>query len=260
MKYVTQDTPPQTNVNVSEKRYWFSVGKYLLYSILILLWVSVVMRVVGILAVDHISPQQEYAWFGDIDFLDNEVAVGYDALLEDIPKLPHSRVVIIEENVSNAYSVPGRTVYLTTQLLEESNSLEEVYFVLAHEYGHMQRKDSLKHVIITLPVQVVGALLFQWNGMWSRVVSDSISNIYSREAELASDIYAVDFVYEQLWHVWCIMEFFQKDMEEGAEFMTRWSSHPLSSKRINKVAEYIKEQGYEERWCTALPELGSIEA
>jgi Zn-dependent protease with chaperone function len=70
-------------------------------------------------------------------------------------------VFIIQEDISNAYTVPGRTVYLTTQLIAESNSLEEVYFVLAHEYGHMQRKDPLKHVIITLPVQVVGALLFQ---------------------------------------------------------------------------------------------------
>jgi hypothetical protein len=33
------------------------------------------MRFVGILAVDHISAQQEYTWFGDMDFLDNEVAV-----------------------------------------------------------------------------------------------------------------------------------------------------------------------------------------
>jgi Zn-dependent protease with chaperone function len=123
----------------------------------------------------------------------------------------------------------------------------------------MQRKDPLKHVIITLPVQVVGALLFQWSTMWSRILSDSIANMYSREAELASDIYAVDFVYEHLWHVGCIMDFFQKDIEEGAEFMTRWSSHPLSSKRINRVAEYITEQWYPEKGCTPLPALGSVE-
>lgn len=258
MKYVTQDSAPKTNVNVSEKKYGSSVGKYLLYSVLILLWLSVVMRIIGILVVDHISQEQEYAWFGDVDFLDSEIAVWYDALLEELPVLPNSRVLIVEEDIANAYSVPGRKVYLTTQLIAESDSLEELYFVLAHEYGHMHRKDSLKHVIIALPVQLASALLFQWSSMWSRIISDSLTNIYSREAELASDLYAVDFVYEHLWHVGCIMDFFQKDLHEWTEIMTRWSTHPLSSKRINRVAEYVKEQRYPERWCTPMPGLETL--
>lgn len=254
MQYVSQPSSSKKNVNVSESSYGAAVWKYLVYSVVIIVVLSLVMWLVSIIVIPHISPEQEYEWFGGIDYLDEEEDLdeSYESLLASLPVLSSSTLQITQEDEANAYSTPGRRVYLTTQFIEEARTLEELYFVLGHEYGHMQAKDALQHLFVSIPVSMVSALLFQWDSSMSQVIGRSINNIYSREAELKADIFAVEFVYRELGHVWCVMDFLVRDDDGLTRMMTRWSSHPVSTKRTQKIREYIYQQWYPEEDCSVL--------
>jgi len=145
-------------------------------------------------------------------------------------------------------------IFHTTQLIEESDSLEELYFVIGHEFWHMERRDSLRNLMVALPIELLAAMLFQWSGSGRWVISASIINTYGRSAELESDKYGLDFVHKHFWHVWCALDFFQKDLGEWSEILTWGSSHPISSTRIIKAKEYTQEQWYAIANCTSLPD------
>lgn len=81
----------------------------------------------------------------DIDAL----KAGFAKLTQGLPLEQHYRLEFRDapDIGPNAFALPGGTIVLTDQMVELSESPEEIYAVLAHEIGHVERRHALRHVL-----------------------------------------------------------------------------------------------------------------
>lgn len=86
-----------------------------------------------------------------------------DALFRELAvkaHLPHPpRLFIADSSFPNAYAIGKQTVGLTKGLLEKTTN-EELYGVLAHEFGHLKHGDSFRYSITR--ILNIGGILSAW--------------------------------------------------------------------------------------------------
>ena len=103
------------------------------------------------------------------------------------------QVGVIASPVQNAFALPGGRVYLLRGLIESAQSPDELAGVLAHEFGHVAHRDSLRAALreggaaLTIGVVTGGAF---GAGAISAAARASLSAAYSREAETEADDFA----------------------------------------------------------------------
>ena len=85
---------------------------------------------------------------------------------------------------------------MTTALLEEAESENELAFVLAHELGDHVAKDPLKGLERSLVFLTVASALGMGTGNADVVtLTGSLTNLhYSRQQETAADLYALEAI------------------------------------------------------------------
>lgn len=62
-------------------------------------------------------------------------------LLEPSTGLATPRITIVNDELSNAYVLPDRTIVITSGLLESCASEDELAFIIAHEISHIVARD-----------------------------------------------------------------------------------------------------------------------
>ena len=60
------------------------------------------------------------------------------------PENPYTLRVRVIEGEPNAFALPGGEIWVTTGLLEQTESENEIAFVLGHEIGHFRSRDHLR--------------------------------------------------------------------------------------------------------------------
>ena len=116
-----------------------------------------------------------------------------------------------ESTYANAIIIPGGHIIVTTALLQEAESENELAFVLAHEIGHHVAKDTLKGLGRSLVFLTVASALGIGSDNANIVtLTGSISDLhYSRQQESAADIYALSSLVELYGHGEASLDFFQ---------------------------------------------------
>lgn len=100
---------------------------------------------------------------------------------------------VLSSAVPNAFAVPGGRIYLLNGLLQKANNVDEVAGVLAHELGHVQHRDGLRHLIQTGGTSFLVGLLFGdvTGGSAMIFATRSLFNAsYSRDVERDADAFA----------------------------------------------------------------------
>lgn len=86
-----------------------------------------------------------------------------DSLFRDLTVKAHlpqpPRLFIADSSFPNAYAIGKHAVGMTKGLLEKSTS-EELYGVLAHEFGHLKHGDSLRYAMTR--ILNIGGILSAW--------------------------------------------------------------------------------------------------
>jgi Zn-dependent protease with chaperone function len=103
--------------------------------------------------------------------------------------------VIVSSWVPNAFALPGGRVYLLNGLLQKANNVDEIAGVLAHELGHVQHHDNLRHLIQAGGTSFVVGLLFGdvIGGSAMIFATRSLFNAsYSRDVERDADTFAMN--------------------------------------------------------------------
>src|SRR5262245_3797917 len=159
-------------------------------------------------------------------------------------------VGVTESAEANAFALPGGNVLVTSSLLAEVRSENELAFVLAHELGHVAGRDPLRAlghgVLLDLALAALG-------GSDGAVVVGSVAELgeraFSREQEGAADRFALALVAAEYGHVAGASDFLRRLPDAGAaapaERVAGWlATHPRSADRVAELEALAREVGY----------------
>lgn len=147
------------------------------------------------------------------------------------------RVRVFDHEMVNAFAAPGGQVVILRGLLDEASGPEAVAAVLAHEIGHVERRDATRHALRAAgSAGVLSMVLGDVTGgafavfLGERLIQSS----YSREAEAGADLFALEMLNAARVDSTGMAEFFDHigEMEEaGLRLPEYLASHPPSTDR-----------------------------
>lgn len=148
------------------------------------------------------------------------------------PKGPPISVSVVDLPIVNAVTLPGRRVILFRGLLEQARSPDEIAGVLAHEFGHVERRDAMVALL-----RGYGLSLVLGGVDGGALTQTLLSNRYSRADERAADAAGLEMMEQAHVSPRGIAILFDRlaGMEPtgaaGGKLFAFLSSHPLSAER-----------------------------
>lgn len=95
----------------------------------------------------------------------------------------------------NAFALPSGTIVLLDELVALSDNDEEIYGVLGHELGHVQKRHGVRMLLQT---SIVGLAMTWWLGDVSSILAAAPATLigakYSRDMEREADAYGLDLL------------------------------------------------------------------
>ena len=158
---------------------------------------------------------------------------------------------IQKNQLPNAAIIPGGHIIVTTALLEEAESENELAFVLAHELGHHVARDPLKGLGRSLVLVTIASALGFGTGNTDMVnLTGSLANLhYSRQQESAADVYALSRIISFYGHGGASLDFFERMQTENkahrGKLSAYFSTHPLTEERIELLHQVATEKGWQ---------------
>ena len=173
-------------------------------------------------------------------------------------ELPNNKFTftILDSNIVNAFALPGGYIYLTRGLIALCNNEAQLAGVIAHEIGHVTARHAAQRYTRTIGTNLIGNIL---NVL---IKNQAVGNLvgqgaglyilsYSRNQELEADRLAVrymsraGFAEEEMANFLKSMEKYsilsqKMDNKDPRKTSNLLSTHPSSSKRIQKVIKQLK--------------------
>lgn len=167
---------------------------------------------------------------------------------------------VIDSPEPNAFALPGGQLLVTSALLQQAASENELAFVIGHELGHLAGRDPLRALgrglLVSLALAAVG-------GAEGAGVAASAAQLgersFSREQESAADRFALALVAAEYGHVAGAADFLRRlpDAAEAgaAERAASWlATHPRSAERVAELRALADRNGWSlEGELTPLP-------
>lgn len=161
-------------------------------------------------------------------------------------------VYIIDEDVLNAFALPGGNTFYYTGLINYLDDEASFMGVMAHEFAHCDRRHTTARLTKIYGLQVVISIVLGEN---PSVAAEIAANLalgatalsFSREDEYEADEYAVKYIYPTDHDSRGVAYFFEKmELEDGADWMIYFSTHPHPNDRIDKIYEHWEDLGGKE--------------
>ncbi|MBF0339226.1 MAG: M48 family metallopeptidase [Nitrospirae bacterium] len=173
-------------------------------------------------------------------------------------KTPYN-VHIVQDAKPNAMALNGRLILVSTTLLKELRSQNELTFVLAHELGHYAHRDHLRAMGRSLAIMVLTATIFGDNSTISSFIVNSMSAMqmrYSQGQETRADLFALELLYKHYGHVAGASNFFERlsKQDSTGPYAYLLASHPYPLHRIKTLNNRIKQMNYPAGKLTPVPE------
>lgn len=155
---------------------------------------------------------------------------------------------VMNNDMINAFALPGGIVILMKGLLDSSDTVEATAGVLAHEIGHVVERHTVKGVLYTSSMAGILSMVFGdlSGGTVLAIFGEQLAGSrYSRNAETEADIYAIKSLTEANIDLNGFASFF--DLISGMEpdFMDNLSylsTHPVSDNRAQQVRDEAQSQ------------------
>ena len=159
------------------------------------------------------------------------------------------RVEIDDSSHANAMALPGGLIVVTTGLLDQVESENELAFILGHELGHYRNRDHLR----ALGRGIIFGLLFAvTTGSDVSSVGINFADLalrsFNRKQELSADEFGLELVYTEYGHVdqaWRLFERWDDGEDALFEILDYTSTHPQPEDRIEVLDEYGKSRGWQ---------------
>jgi len=179
------------------------------------------------------------------------------------PDNPYELAVAVhEESTPNAMAFPGGLILVTSGLLDQVDSENELAFVLAHELGHFRNRDHLRGIGRGVAFAlVVGALGLGGSGGAAQLAAAAgglAARGFDRDQERAADRFGLEVVQAEFGHVAGAWDFFERLPEPGTavekQIIHYLATHPLSEDRIDALRALARDQGWSQAEGTVPPE------
>jgi predicted Zn-dependent protease len=172
------------------------------------------------------------------------------AAVSERPQLPWS-FRILDDDVVNAFALPGGFIYVTRGILAHCNSEAELAGIIGHEIGHVTARHSVIKLSRMQLTQLGFGLLEQalpeseGLGMLAGIGTQLLFLKFSREDELQADELGVRYMVRigedprSLIDVMAMLE--RVSLAQGGGTMPQWlSTHPTPGNRQANLAELIE--------------------
>lgn len=154
---------------------------------------------------------------------------------------------VIDQDVENAFAVPGGYVYITTGLLEKLGSEAELAAILGHEVGHVVARDTMAALSRqrVMTAAVVAALLSgsadaaQGTTFVANVLSLQYSRDDEKDADLVGLTYMIQAGYDPNGMVETMRVLLALQEVRPTEF---FSTHPNPENRVLYIQERIERR------------------
>ena len=155
---------------------------------------------------------------------------------------------VLETTDINAFACPGGTIFITRGMLELCQSEDELAAVLAHEVGHVARKDGINsiqqarwsEVLTAIGTETAkqkggaaGQLATLFEGSIDDVFKTIVVNGYGRAAEEAADAQAVETLRRAGYDPHALAAVLSRMTAKGGGGI--FKTHPPTSQRLASV-------------------------
>ncbi len=164
------------------------------------------------------------------------------ARLSDGQELQYDlEVRVFDDGMVNAFAAPGGQIVIMRGLLEDASGPDAVAAVLAHEIGHVEARDATRIALRAAgSAGLLSMILGDFTGGTIAVVLGEriMQASYTREAEAAADVFALDMLNAARVDSGGMAEFFDYIGElqgEGFQIPEYLSTHPASEARAERA-------------------------
>lgn len=159
------------------------------------------------------------------------------------------KIVVVDDDLVNAFTIPGGRIYIYKGLFEFCDSAEQLAAVLAHEIGHVEKRHTVSKLIKEFGLKILFSIVtggdtILVSGLWE----STISSAYDRSNEKEADQFAMDLLERSKIAPTAIASFFRKlnreelDYNENMEFLM---THPHNNSRIKASLSYETAGNFE---------------
>lgn len=163
---------------------------------------------------------------------------------------------VVNENVVNAFALPGGYIYINRGLIERADNMSELAGVLAHEIAHVTERHGIEQMAraqnantgVGLGAALYGILtgrqLGQVAGAAVQVGGAGYFAKHGRAAEREADMKGIEYMTRAGIHPQGMVSFFGELLQERKRNPGRleqfFSTHPLTEERIQNTSQTVR--------------------
>ena len=157
-------------------------------------------------------------------------------------------IAVLDHEMVNAFAAPGGQIVILRGLIDRAGGPDEIAAVLAHEIGHVEARDTTRNALRAAgSAGLLALVLGDFAGGSAVVVAAeyTLNASYTREAEAAADVFALDLLEASGTDAEAMATFF--DGLEGLERLMPdlpiyLSSHPDTADRAGAARVFAQQQ------------------
>lgn len=174
-----------------------------------------------------------------------------------------AEIHFFKSTTPNAFSLPGNKIAVLSEFLKDSKSENEIAAVLAHEMGHMAKRDALEAFIEEQGVNAIVTLIGSSGGYsdLTKFASFVQAMNYSRKKEFRADEYGAKLLLKAGYSPKALSSFLSRlDDEhpllngkaaEYTEYLEFLSTHPDTKERVRRLNQLGGTDTYKPSLTTA---------
>jgi len=151
---------------------------------------------------------------------------------------------IFKSSEANAFSLPGQKIAVLSGFLNDATSENEIAAVMAHEMGHMAKRDALEAFIESQGLGIVTGLMGSSGSYGGVAQITSFMHLmnYSRKKEFAADEYGAKLLLKAGYSPQGLSSFLERvdkeeanDLGASKEYLEILSTHPDTKERVKRI-------------------------
>lgn len=167
-----------------------------------------------------------------------------DNLMFDVPSPSEIQFHLVDTKLANAFALPGGHIVLTSGLVQEAETQNELIGVLAHEIGHVQARHPMQGALEDAAFSIVLGLIIGdvTGGFVLTAASEAaIEGVFSRDMEREADAFGIDVMNAQNFDVRPLGKLLERLSADNVELEQKYRyflSHPVSRDRALYIEQH----------------------
>ncbi len=161
-------------------------------------------------------------------------------------------VKVIEDDVVNAFTLPGGFLFLNTGLIRLSESESELASVISHELGHVAARHYTRQASRANLLEASTVPLIFLGGIPGMAVREAATAAvpaglfkFSRDFETEADLLGIQYLYKTGYDPSAAIDMFERieatERKHPGAVSQLFNTHPLTSDRIVKTQQNIEK-------------------